>query len=272
MGEPVPGPRRRTVRSRRRAARRACCSTTHPTTCSRSAARRCRAPRSSGSTTRGGASTCSATSSTRTAGSSSPSRATRRCSSRSPASSRRCSSRTGIPRPASPTVRPCSTDDLDDALSGVAHRRPGDRARPRHVVGADLHVGDVRRAEGGDLHAAPVHGHRQPDGDHHGSRADDVGYVCMPLFHSNALMVGWAPSIVYGASVGLGAPVQRVAAGCPTSATTAPRTSTTRASRSRTSCRRPSGPTTPTTRCGSRSATRGHPRSSTRSPAASAST
>jgi acyl-CoA synthetase (AMP-forming)/AMP-acid ligase II len=33
---------------------------------------------------------------------------------------------------------------------------------------------------------------------------DDVGYVCMPLFHSNAVMVGWAPSIVYGAAVGLG--------------------------------------------------------------------
>ena len=33
---------------------------------------------------------------------------------------------------------------------------------------------------------------------------DDVGYVCMPLFHSNGLMVGWAPSIVYGASIGLG--------------------------------------------------------------------
>jgi len=33
--------------------------------------------------------------------------------------------------------------------------------------------------------------------------ADDVGYVCMPLFHSNAVMVGWAPSIVQGASVGL---------------------------------------------------------------------
>jgi fatty-acyl-CoA synthase len=33
--------------------------------------------------------------------------------------------------------------------------------------------------------------------------ADDVGYVCMPLFHSNALMVGWAPSVVCGASVGL---------------------------------------------------------------------
>jgi len=33
--------------------------------------------------------------------------------------------------------------------------------------------------------------------------ADDVGYVCMPLFHSNAVQVGWAPSLVYGASVGL---------------------------------------------------------------------
>lgn len=32
---------------------------------------------------------------------------------------------------------------------------------------------------------------------------DDVGYVCMPLFHSNAVMVGWAPSVVQAASVGL---------------------------------------------------------------------
>jgi fatty-acyl-CoA synthase len=32
---------------------------------------------------------------------------------------------------------------------------------------------------------------------------DDVGYVCMPLFHSNSVMVGWAPSLVVGASVGL---------------------------------------------------------------------
>lgn len=32
---------------------------------------------------------------------------------------------------------------------------------------------------------------------------DDCGYVCMPLFHSNAVMVGWAPSIIHGAAVGL---------------------------------------------------------------------
>jgi fatty-acyl-CoA synthase len=32
---------------------------------------------------------------------------------------------------------------------------------------------------------------------------DDVGYVCMPLFHSNAIQVGWAPSLVAGCSIGL---------------------------------------------------------------------
>ena len=39
---------------------------------------------------------------------------------------------------------------------------------------------------------------------------DDVGYVCMPLFHSNALMVGWAPSLAVGASRRARPAVQRV--------------------------------------------------------------
>jgi fatty-acyl-CoA synthase len=33
--------------------------------------------------------------------------------------------------------------------------------------------------------------------------ASDVGYVCMPLFHSNSVMCGWGPSLVTGASIGL---------------------------------------------------------------------
>lgn len=33
--------------------------------------------------------------------------------------------------------------------------------------------------------------------------ADDVGYIAMPLFHSNSLMVGFAPALVTGASIGL---------------------------------------------------------------------
>jgi len=32
---------------------------------------------------------------------------------------------------------------------------------------------------------------------------DDVGYVCMPFFHSNAVQVGWAPSIVTPCAVAL---------------------------------------------------------------------
>jgi len=34
--------------------------------------------------------------------------------------------------------------------------------------------------------------------------ADDIGYVCMPLFHSSAVQVGWAPSIVTPCAVALG--------------------------------------------------------------------
>ena len=97
---------------------------------------------------------------------------------------------------------------------------------------------------------------------------DDVGYMAMPLFHSNAVMVGWAPSIVAGASVGLGRrfsvsgwlpDVRRYGAtwfnytGKPLSYLVAS----------------PELPTTPTTRCGWRSATRALPKCSTSSPSAS---
>jgi fatty-acyl-CoA synthase len=36
-----------------------------------------------------------------------------------------------------------------------------------------------------------------------GLTADDVHYVAMPLFHSNAVMAGWAPALVTGATVAL---------------------------------------------------------------------
>jgi fatty-acyl-CoA synthase len=34
--------------------------------------------------------------------------------------------------------------------------------------------------------------------------SDDVGYVCMPLFHSSAVQVGWAPTLVVPCTVSLG--------------------------------------------------------------------
>ena len=36
-----------------------------------------------------------------------------------------------------------------------------------------------------------------------GLTADDVHYIAMPLFHSNAVMAGWAPALVTGAAVAL---------------------------------------------------------------------
>jgi fatty-acyl-CoA synthase len=36
-----------------------------------------------------------------------------------------------------------------------------------------------------------------------GLRADDVAYLVMPMFHSNALMAGWAPALAVGACIAL---------------------------------------------------------------------
>ena len=86
--------------------------------------------------------------------------------------------------------------------------------------------------------------------------SDDVCYVSMPLFHSNALMTAWAPALVAGATLALR---ERFSASqlplrCPDAS--APPTSTTWASPSPTSWTPRSGPTTPTTRCAGCSATR----------------
>ena len=60
---------------------------------------------------------------------------------------------------------------------------------------------------------------------------DDTCYVSMPLFHSNAVVAGWAVAVASGAAI---APAKFIglAASCPTYAATARPTSTTSASRS----------------------------------------
>ena len=271
LGEPPPRPSHRPVPQ---AAPRisACCSTTRPTTSSRSAEQRSPAPPSWDSTRPGSASTCCATSSTPTSISSSPSRAT---SMTSPGS-------TLGGRPVLVSHRFVAGDAHRQARSPAtpistprwprSRRRPRPRARPVDTVGAGVHLRHLGRAEGGDLLAAPsawspaAGWRRSMD-----LGPDDVGYVGMPLFHSNALMVGWAPSIVIGASVGLARRFTRVR--LPPrrpplrsdlvqlhgqAAVVPPR-------------RRPSGPTTPTTRCVWRSATRVRRRCSTSSRGGSAS-
>ena len=84
---------------------------------------------------------------------------------------------------------------------------------------------------------------------------DDVAYLSMPMFHSNAIMAGWGPPCRRARRSrwrgGSARPVSST-----TCAGTGRRTPTTSASRSPTSWPRRSEPTTPTTRCGSCSATR----------------
>jgi len=93
---------------------------------------------------------------------------------------------------------------LEDALAGVAAADPGLEPDPDTLRGLIFTSGTsaAPKAVICSQRRFMVTGNRM--GMIMDLAPDDVGYVCMPLFHSNALMVGWAPSIVYGASVGLG--------------------------------------------------------------------
>jgi fatty-acyl-CoA synthase len=93
---------------------------------------------------------------------------------------------------------------LEDALAGVAAADPGLEPDPDTLWGLIFTSGTsaAPKAVICSQRRFMVTGNRM--GMIMDLAPDDIGYVCMPLFHSNALMVGWAPSIVYGASVGLG--------------------------------------------------------------------
>jgi fatty-acyl-CoA synthase len=93
--------------------------------------------------------------------------------------------------------------DLDEALAAVGGDDPGIEPGPDTLWGLIFTSGtsDAPKAVICTQRRFLVTGNRM--GIIMDLSADDTGYVCMPLFHSNALMVGWAPSIVYGASVGL---------------------------------------------------------------------
>jgi fatty-acyl-CoA synthase len=93
--------------------------------------------------------------------------------------------------------------DLDDALAGVSPDDAGVEPGPDRLLGLIFTSGtsDSPKAVICTQRRFMVTGNRM--GIIMDLGADDIGYVCMPLFHSNSLMCGWAPSIVYGASVGL---------------------------------------------------------------------
>jgi fatty-acyl-CoA synthase len=93
--------------------------------------------------------------------------------------------------------------DLDDALAGVGDEDPHVEVSPDDLWALVFTSGTsgAPKAVICTQRRLMVTGNRMVE--LLGIGPDDVGYVAMPLFHSNALMVGWAPSIVAGASVGL---------------------------------------------------------------------
>jgi len=105
------------------------------------------------------------------------------------------------PDPADP--RPGLGRDLDDALAAVGTEDAGIEPGPDTIWGLIFTSGtsDAPKAVICTQRRFLVTGTRMTIIMDLGPT--DVGYVCMPLFHSNSLMVGWAPSIVLGASVGL---------------------------------------------------------------------
>ena len=105
---------------------------------------------------------------TPTAAWSSPSRATSSCSTRSPTGSRRSSPAAASPAATTLTGRSATTSTTRSARSGDDD--PGLEPDLDTHLGADLHVGHLRRAQGRHLLAASVPRHREPDGDHHGPR------------------------------------------------------------------------------------------------------
>jgi fatty-acyl-CoA synthase len=102
-----------------------------------------------------------------------------------------------------PEVPPGTWTDLDDALAAVPADDPGLEPGPdaRWALIFTSGTSSAPKAVICTQRRLLVTGNRMRM--MLGLGPDDVGYVCMPLFHSNALMVGWAPSVVAGCSVAL---------------------------------------------------------------------
>ena len=137
-----------------------------------------------------------------------------------------------------------------------APRCPRSRRSTTAPVRADLHVGHQRHAEGSGVHARPARtrrGHDDEDPRPQRRRRHLLRDAVVPLERD---VHGVGTDARGRARRSRCAASSRRRSSCPTSARSAPPTSTTSASRWRTCSRRPSNPTTPTTRSGAGSATK----------------
>lgn len=104
------------------------------------------------------------------------------------------------------------TEEYDALLAPYAGCPP--RLLPRHPrrpAPPLLHLGFDRRPQGRDLHPGQA-GRRfyRTLAYQFAVRPDDVHYVCMPMFHGNAVIADWAPALVSRRGRGPAAPLLRV--------------------------------------------------------------
>ncbi len=111
------------------------------------------------------------------------------------------------------STRFADDDDPDSTLGDIARRRDRRRRRPPipvHEPDVDAIWALIFTSGTSDAPKAVICSQRRllVTGNRMRMimdlREGDVGYVCMPLFHSSAVQVGWAPSLVTPCAVGLG--------------------------------------------------------------------
>ncbi|MDX3262518.1 AMP-binding protein [Streptomyces sp. MI02-2A] len=95
------------------------------------------------------------------------------------------------------------TDDCADLLAGYEGAEPDDRATPADRLLLYFTSGST----GAPKAAICTQGRLAAAGRslvrHLGLGADDVHYICMPMFHGNAVIADWAPALVSGAAIAL---------------------------------------------------------------------
>ncbi|MFI5770057.1 AMP-binding protein [Streptomyces sp. NPDC051658] len=99
------------------------------------------------------------------------------------------------------------TDAYAELLAPYAGAEPADTVRPDIGPGTRMLLYFTSGSTGAPKAAICTQGRLAAAGrslvDHFGVRREDVHYICMPMFHGNAVIADWAPALAGGAAVAL---------------------------------------------------------------------
>ncbi|WP_326736339.1 AMP-binding protein [Streptomyces sp. NBC_01022] len=99
------------------------------------------------------------------------------------------------------------TDAYAALLAPYAGARPGDAVLNRPAPATRMLLYFTSGSTGAPKAAICTQGRLAAAGgslvDHFGIRGEDVHYICMPMFHGNAVIADWAPALSAGAAVAL---------------------------------------------------------------------